>query len=389
MFYSGVESFNYFTEQIHAELLRRGHEVFILDLRNPPEGDAHSYENFTRFAEGRVDVVISFDGLGIKEELFVELWNVKDAAVVNILMDHPLRFHPTMEHHPKRYIQFCCDRNHVAYVKQYFAEHVEHVAFMPHAGTLPEMEEIIPFEKRRYDILFSGTYYRPEEQLLKINQWFAEGSTMNQFYRIMAEYMLAHSRVTTEQAVLDTLKQLGMEISDSQLKTIFRCAEPLDWMIRMYQREKVVQTLAEAGFELWLLGRGWENHPSAGLTNVHRIDDRIPFAKTLPYMADAKVNLNVMPWFKAGTHDRIFNILLQHSVPLTDTSSWIDENYVDGEDIALYDLEHLEQLTQIAEVLLNDSQRTKEIIRKGYEKTKKKYTWENCVDQILAAVEDI
>lgn len=389
LFYAGIESFNYFTDQIETELRRRNHETFILNLQNPPAEDPHSYENFIRFAEGRIDAVICFDGLGLKEDLFIELWNVKNAVAVNILMDHPLRFHPTMEHHPEKYIQFCCDRNHVTYVNQYFAGQVEHIEFMPHAGTLPETKDVIPFEQRRYDILFSGTYYRPEEQLLKINQWFKEGSTMNQFYRIMAEYMIGHSKVTTEQAVLDTVKQVGLEPSSDMLKTMFRCAEPLDWMVRMYQREKVIQTLAESGFELWLLGRGWENHPCAGRINVHRIDDRIPFGETLPYMADARINLNVMPWFKAGTHDRIFNILLQHSVPLTDTSSWIDENYTDGEDIALYDLEHLERLPQIADLLLNDSERTKEIIYKGYEKTKRNYTWVNCVNQILAAVEGI
>lgn len=389
LFYSGIESFNYFTDQIEAELKRRNHETFILDLQNPPAEDPHSYANFGHFAEGKIHAVICFDGLGLRDDLFVELWDEMDAVAVNILMDHPLRFHPTMEHHPKRYFQFCCDRNHVAYVKRYFGGQVEHVEFMPHAGTMPETEAVIPFEQRSYDILFSATYYRPQEQLLKINQWFEEGSTMNQFYRIMAEYMLGHSGVTAEQAVLDTAAQLGMELAESQMKTMFRCAEPLDWMARMYQREKVIQTLAEAGFELWLLGRGWENHPSAGLSNVHRIDDRIPFGKTLPYMADAKVNLNVMPWFKAGTHDRIFNILLQHSVPLTDTSSWIDENYSDGEDIALYDLEHLDRLPQIADRLLSDAERTKEIIQKGYEKTKRNYTWINCVDQILSAVENI
>lgn len=389
LFYSGVESFNYFTDQIEKELKRRNHETFILDLQNPPARDPHSFANFARFAEGEIDAAIGFDRFGLNEDLFIELWDEKDAVAVNILMDHPLRFHPTMEHHPKKYIQFCCDRNHVAYVKRYFGDQVEHVEFMPHAGTLTENESVIPFEQRKYDILFSGTYYRPEEQLLKINQWFEEGSTMNQFYRIMAEYMLGHSSVTAEQAVLDTAAHLGMEVSASQLKTMFRCAEPLDWMVRMYQRERVIQTLADAGFELWLLGRGWENHPSAGLSNVHRIDDRIPLAETLPYMADAKVNLNVMPWFKAGTHDRIFNIFLQHSLPLTDTSSWIDENYVDGEEIALYDLDDLEQLPQIAGQLLNDAERTKEMIRKGYEKTKRNYTWVNCVDQILSAVERI
>ena len=114
--------------------------------------------------------------------------------------------------------------------------------------------------------------------------------------------------------------------------------------------------------ELHLLGRGWENHPSSGLSNVHRIDDRIPYGETLAYMADARINLNVMPGFKKGTHDRIFNTLLQHSIPLTDSSTWIDGNYTDGEDIALFDLDHLEQLPNIARRLLEDTKTAERII---------------------------
>ena len=117
----------------------------------------------------------------------------------------------------------------------------------------------------------------------------------------------------------------------------------VDWAIRMYQRERVITVLAEAGYELYLLGRGWENHPCAQYPNVHRIDDRIPYGQTLAYMADAKINLNVFPWFKSGTHDRIFNTLLQRSLPLTDRSAWADNYFTDGEDIAFYDLKHLEE----------------------------------------------
>ncbi|NBH14546.1 glycosyltransferase family 1 protein [Lachnospiraceae bacterium] len=383
LFYSGIESFNYFTDQLVKELTYRNHEVFVLDLRNPSAEDPHSYAHFTSFLQEKVDLAICFDGFGLKEELFIELWNAQDTLAINILMDHPLRFHPTMEQHPRRYIQFCCDRNHVDYVRKYFGREVAQVEFMPHAGTVMEREQKVPFSQRKYDILFSGTYYRPKEQLAKINQWFPEGEPMNEFYKVMADYMLEHSELTTEQAALDTIRQLHMQVSDQQRKTIFRCSEPLDWMVRMYQRERVIRVLAEAGFDLWLLGRGWEDHPCAGYGNVHWLNDRIPFAETLSYMAEAKINLNVMPWFKAGTHDRIFNILLQHSLPLTDTSSWIDENYTAGEEIAIYDLKDLERLPQIVQRLLQDERRTEEMIQKGYEKTKRNYTWKNCVDQIL------
>lgn len=262
------------------------------------------------------------------------------------------------------------------------------MTFLPHAGTLMEKEHVMPYEKRPYDILFSGTYYRPEEQRDRIAEYFPKENAMYGFYMAMADYMLAHSDVTTEQAALDTIAQTGLFVQESQLKTIFRCSEPLDWMVRMYHRERVVQVLAEAGLEIWLLGRGWENHPSAHLPNVHRIDDRIPFAQTLPYMAQAKINLNVMPWFKAGTHDRIFNILLQHSLPLTDASRWMEENFEDGTDIVFYELEALEKLPGIVEGLLADPARAQAIIEKGYEKVKAHFTWKSCVSHIIEAVEE-
>lgn len=160
----------------------------------------------------------------------------------------------------------------------------------------------------------------------------------------------------------------------------------MDWAIRMYERERVVSVLAEAGLELYLLGRGWENHPAASYPNVHRIDDRVPYAETLTYMANAKINLNVMPWFKEGTHDRIFNALLQHSLPLTDSSTWIDAHFTDGTDIALYDLNHLEKLPDIARSLLEEPSRAEAIIEKGYEKVYNHYTWSHCADWILEAV---
>lgn len=395
LFYSEVESFNYFTDQICKELESRGYECFILDLRGIygkiNTGERYSMAAFQKFIEGKVDLVICFDGLGVKEDLFIELWNVKQSVTVNILMDHPLRFHPTMDKHPNHYIQFCCDRNHVDYVQNYFGDKVPYVRFLPHAGTYEaeQKKNRISFKERKYDILFSGTYYPPEEQLLKINQWFEEETAMNQFYRFMAEYLLNHESVTTEQAVLDMINQLGLHVSVEQLKTMFRCAEPIDWMVRMYQRERVISVLAEAGFDVWLLGRGWENHPAAGKPNVHWIDERIPFAQTLPYMADAKLNLNVMPWFKAGTHDRIFNTLLQHSLPLTDSSSWIEENFKNGENIAIYDLKHLDKLPEQVKGLLENAENTERMIENGFEKVKSHFTWKQCVDQILQETENI
>ncbi len=384
MFYSEVESFNFFTDQLAGEFTAKGHEVFILDSVNPLGSVGHSYGDFAQFLSGGVQGVICFDGWGLRDDFFIEIWNKYQAKAVDILMDHPLRFHPALERHPDNYYLFCCDQNHVEYVKKYFGSQVPFVEFMPHAGVLPPSgTPVIPFEKRKYDLLFTGTYYRPNDKFMELKQVFTENSDLYRFYQAMYEHFLKDSAVTTEQAVLDILEQFGWTVPDETLRNLLRCSEYVDWAIRMYQREQVVKVLADSGFELYLLGRGWENHPSIHCPNIHRIDDRIPYGQTLAYMADAKINLNVMPWFKAGTHDRIFNILLQHSLPLTDSSSWIDENFTDGVEIQLYDLKALDRLPHITRQLLSDPVRTWEMIEKGYEKAAEQFTWKQCAEQIL------
>ena len=131
LFYSGVGSCDYFTDMIDRELKKLGHETFILE---PGKNDAE----FTVFAEKRIDLAISINGFGISEEKYMDLWETMEIMAVNILVDHPLRFHDTMLKHPRHYVQFCCDSNHVDYVKKYFSNEVPQVFFLPHAGSVPE-----------------------------------------------------------------------------------------------------------------------------------------------------------------------------------------------------------------------------------------------------------
>lgn len=387
MFYTDIESFNFFVDQLDREFRLRGHETFIFDLLHPYDETPHSYAHFIEFASSRIDLAVCFDGMCVREEVLIETWDAWETVVVDILMDPPFRFHPTLERHSKNYRLFCCDRDHVEYVKRYFPREVPNVAFMPHAGAAPAKDALVsPYEERKFDILFTATYYRPQDRLGDLLRMCEGNTSMKQLYQMAYQNMIGNTALAAEQAILLAMQQGGWAVQEETLKVIFAWAENLDWAIRMYQREQVVTILAEAGFELYLLGRGWEKHSASGYPNVHRIDDRVPYAQTLSYMADAKINLNVMPWFKSGTHDRIFNTLLQHSLPLTDRSSWIDENFTDGQDIAMYDLKHLDRLPAIAESLLHDPDRAEAIIQNGYEKALKNYTWSNCADRILEAV---
>lgn len=387
LFYTDIESFNFFVDQLDHEFRNRGNETFIFDMTDPTEESPHSYAHFVEFASAKIDLAVCFDGMCVRQDVLIETWDAWETVVVDILMDPPLRFHPTLLRHSKHYRLFCCDRDHVDYVQRYFPLEVPYVDFMPHVGVVPPQDSpVIPYAKRKYDILFSGTYYRPQDRLTQLHQSLEARPDIWELYQLMYQNLLTDSDLNLEQALLLTLKQKNLSVSADTLRILFSYSENVDWAIRMYQRERVVTALAEAGLTIHLLGRGWEKHPCAGLPNIHRIDDRIPYGDTLAYMADARINLNVMPGFKGGTHDRIFNTLLQRSVPLTDSSSWIRDNFTDGVDITLYDLDRLELLPEIARRLLADESLADGIIEKGYQKVAGAFTWSHCADRILEMV---
>lgn len=383
LFYETTESFNYFTDEIADELHRRGHDTFILDLCNP-HSPSHSLEEFASFCEQKINAVICFDRIGIHDNYYIDLWNLLNVCAINILMDHPLRFHPTMEHHPAKYIQFCPDESHIAYVRKYFPQ-AEHVEFLSHAGTV-ETATKIPYAEKKYDILFSGTYYKPEVQLQQIESICPKDSSLYQIYMQIAQYLLTHTFCTLEESVMAVLSANQMDLSDDSCKAIMRGMTPVDWMVRMYYREKVIKLLVNAGFSVHVLGRGWENHPCADHKNMHIISNRIGFAETFSYMRNAKINLNVMPWFKSGTHDRIFNTMLRHSICLTDSSTWIDSHFTDKEDIVLYHLDHLESLPEITDFWLTHPSEAESLLSNAYRKASQNHTWRNCVDSILESL---
>lgn len=383
LFYSGIESFNYFTDEINNELQKRGYETYIWDLKGNSQKEEHSYDGMLLFCEKGVDLVICFDRLGINEKVYIDFWNMLGSCVVNILMDPPFRFHPTMEHPPKKYIQFCPDLDHVEYTKKYFPN-IEKVVFLPHAGT-EQNRRLIPYEERKYSLLFSGSYYKPEGYIDEIRKLVGDTQLLD-IYMEAAKLLFTNSQITLEQALTNILLQLNLQLDMEFFKYLMRFAEPLDWMVRMHYREAVIKELLNSGLEVSVIGRGWKDFPASRVQKLNILGDRIPFKDTFGYMENAKINLNVMPCFKKGTHDRIFNSLLLKSVCLTDTSSWLEENFTNGKNIVFYSLDELDKLPDQVNKLLENDELAKGIAENGCREVAQKYVWRNCVDTILETI---
>ena len=134
------------------------------------------------------------------------------------------------------------------------------------------------------------------------------------------------------------------------------------------------QELADAGIKVHVFGDGWDllecRHPE-NLMIMNNLDSE----GCLKKLCQTKISLNVMPWFKNGAHDRIFNSMLNGAVCLTDGSLYLDEILHDGKDSSLYSLTEMERLPEIAEGLLSDADRMQTIADGGYELARTGHTW--------------
>lgn len=387
LFYAGNEKgyyqdTKYFTSEISRELGRRGHETFICDLARSTH-DGAALEDY--LAKG-VDAVLTFNGEAIQKEELWQLWNQLGALVVNILMDPPFHMDlcpylesPAME----QYLLLCPDGNHVEYVKRYYPQ-VKHVEFMPHAGT-PVEKRPIPWKEKRLDLLFSGTYTRPEGFLDVMRQTMKPEDF--KIYAGMGERILQDTRLSVDQVVAETLFPKNRPLTPGRVQKAVTGMSLLDGWVRMVMRERVVTALVEGGVDLHVLGDGWQNCPCADSPHLHTLSrERIPLGDTLAWMENARICLNVMPWFKAGSHDRVFNAMLRGSVALTDPSSYFRKHFQDQESIVYYSLEELEKLPEIVRGLMAHPDQAEAIARSGYEKAAA-FTWENYVEELLAKVE--
>jgi hypothetical protein len=172
-------------------------------------------------------------------------------------------------------------------------------------------------------------------------------------------------------------KHLISEMGPLSDEDLLKCMESMifiDLYVRFYFRGLVVKTLVDQGIKVGVFGKDWTllecEHPE----NIVYCGGGNSYA-CLEQISRSKMSLNVMPWFKDGAHDRIFNSMLNGAVCLTDKSTYLEEEFTDGEDISFYSLSEIDKLPAIVMDLLDHPDKMKLITKNAYEKAKCSHTW--------------
>lgn len=374
LFFTGdIETQGYFSLQIAEAMKSFGHECFIYDLSRPWE----STEKFFRFFEEGNTALINFNFHGMSgEEYFLDengtmMWEALRIPSYDIVVDHPMYYHHFLEKVPPNYHHISIDRNHEAYMKRFFPE-IQNGPFLPLAGTeLYPKKSNVPIAYRKYDVTMVGNYCRPDtfdKYITRIDEEYTA------FYHGMIDDLLTNPHKTVEEVAETHLRAEISEVSEEELKKTMAALTFIDLYVRYTFRGQAVQELVDAGVKVYVFGDGWELLDCRRPENL-MIMNNLDSAGCLKKLCQTKLSLNVMPWFKDGAHDRIFNSMLNGAVCLTDSSVYLNEILHDHEDCCLYSLSQMESLPEIAKKLLADPERMQEIADGGYSLAQGGHTW--------------
>jgi len=399
MFSGGVETLTYFSKEMAKEFEKKGYAVFFYDLKSE-KTDAKRLRKFIKVGE-TVMITFNFQGLekepGVYREREGYVWDEYRIPCYNIAADHPYYYHDRLRDLPKRYYHISIDRLQEAYFKAYYPEY-QSLGFLPLAGTkytgetacadktkcTMEMEgadgtrdtgETAYSEnaegERTTQMLLTGNYTPPsfcEPYINGINEEYAE------FYRGIIRELIEKPGQTVEAvAKRHCERELG-KVAYDDLRLVFHRMIFIDLYVRNYFRGEVVKTLVEAGISVDVIGKGWEELECGGKENLH-IHPQTDSETCLKELRKAKLSINVMPWFKDGAHDRVFNSILNGAFCLSDTSKYLCRELEEGEGVSYYDLQHLEELPKKVTELLQKNEQLQEFVAKGEKKVLEKHTW--------------
>lgn len=385
MMEGGVETLSYFSHQMAGEFQKLGYAVFFYDLKQE-ESSAGKLRKFIRPRE-TVLVTFNFQGLekeaGVYREGIGYLWDTYHIPCYNIAADHPYFYDDRLKDLPEKYRHISIDRRQKAYFEEFYPEYVSR-GFLPLAGTgLRQGEDEAKTGKAGaqgdaeqaapcYDVILTGNYTKLsffEPYINWINEEYAA------FYRGIIDDLLEHPACTVEEVALAHCeREMGKEPND-QLRIALHKMIFIDLYVRNYWRGKAVRTLVNAGIPVHVVGKGWEELEDVRHPECLKLHSQTASVTCLEMLADAKVSLNVMPWFKDGAHDRVFNSILNGAVCVTDPSCYMEEELHEGEGVCYVALQDMDALPEkVKDLLQNDSGRN-EIVQRGRAIVEQKHTW--------------
>ena len=358
-----------FARNLGKALLEHGCSVIYFDMAKQP------MEEITAFVRRRLKAVI-----GMQTYLFSA--KKKDGSFIHdaigapeyyFVFDHPVWLRHHLTNVPKQMTVLTPDGNYAAFIEKYY----KHPArFLPPAG----QEQYYGQQNRVYDISFLGTYR--DSLLDELKALRKNDKKRAYFINRFILYMRMDIAGTPERALEKLLEYYHMTYTDEEFEQQFFGVRWTILRLAHYYRGKVLKTLLQAGFTIHVFGDSWKECPLCAYEGLVCHEQAVG-GQALQVYGSSKLSLNIMTWHKDGFTERIANAMLQRSVVVTDRTTYLEQNFVNEQELLIFGLDRINELPQKIKSLLEDDRRREKIAESGYQKAKKEHTWYRRAGQLL------
>ncbi|MCR5097755.1 MAG: glycosyltransferase [Lachnospiraceae bacterium] len=363
-----LETMDYFTTQMESACKNHGVESYTIDL-NDPSGILN--DKFVNMLGQKDCVAFFFNhiGLGILSE-GKNLWEKYCIPVYDFIVDHPRNFAEWLDHPISDFHLIVLDENHRTFVQRFFPN-VKDILFIPDGGN--REEPALPYRERPIDVLYMGSC-QPKIEIFPLIDFLPEGGA--DFFRCTISTMVQYPQLTTEDTVDLYIQQFVPDLAEDKNRALHLDFAPyIEAPVRRHFKQLGMRALNEAGVNVEVYGKDWAADDYTFGDNI-RFHEFIPSGDCNRLAGQAKICLNFMPWFKAGSSERVFNSMLNGSVSISDRSTYLTANYEDGRDIIFYDLDNPQQMVMDIQWLLEHADTAEKIAQAGYEKAFSLDSWD-------------
>lgn len=404
-----TETLEYFSLQLARYFLDNNREVFLWDMRHP----AASREAFEALNEPENSVLLTFNFNGLMGEgqfgtgPFSNIWDDYGIEKLCIMVDSPMYYFRQLSSGMQNLRLVCIDRYHQKYVEENYPEYctLHSAKFLPLGGNRPLSNMwikpgiLLPNDIQYFDYEYKALKDRPIDALF-IGNYITQESIEPSLRKLPSEYrdfimdicdeLIANPAQTFEYTLLDRLKAEFPDSTDEEYRQAGYQMVYIDLYVRSAFRGKVVTSLADSGIKVYCTGKDWDKATTKHPENIVHTGESVVSLQCIQALYQSKVSLNVMPWFKAGAHDRIFSSMLAGCAVVSDSSEYLDEIMTDGDVYLKYRLEELKDdpatVAMKVQGLLSDLDGASEMAERGRIFARNNHTWDARARKLLEII---
>ncbi len=377
---SQYDSVAVFMEQMAVRMQEQGWDVMVLDGRKKESFSVQRQQ----VLQECFDVIFTINGMLLEEDstLGKKLLKGENVLYCTYLMDHPFVHYERLKNTYPRIFVLSPDRNHVAYMDQHM-KNIYAEAFLPHGGCA--CANHIRYQERKYDITFMGSFVNPSKIQKQFEQYPVQmADIMNE----VVDHLQDCPAMTIEGALSDCLNKRNISLSETELASVLPEFREVDRYIRNYFRQQIIKILVDNEIYVDVFGDGWSEFETDKKQYL-RVHSAVSYGESLEIVGNSKISLNIMPWFKDGSHDRIFSSMLCGAVCLTDGSMYLEEQLRENENVVFYSLRGLKYLPRKVHQILDDTEKSAEIAENGRRLALQNHTWAARADEIIDYLEQL